>query len=218
MPYTVKDETASLFVDPQKGFTPLCSDELPVSEGDQIVDALLEQLKYASIKTCSKDAHNENAIWIATKHFPQFTSIKNKENVDIRWNAHCIVGTKGAELLDGLPKVTEYDYFIWKGIELDMHPYSCVYHDLKKNMSTGLIEYLKDESIQTETVIVGGLATDHCIKETCIDLIPHFNVILNLEGCKGVAEETTKKALEEMKDAGIIIIEKVDELKEMIEI
>ena len=36
----VKNKTASFDVDAQKGFTPICPDELPVAGGDEIVDAL----------------------------------------------------------------------------------------------------------------------------------------------------------------------------------
>lgn len=205
-----KEETASHYVDPQKGFTPLCPDELPVLDGDKIVPALLEQLKHSKIKTCSKDAHNRKAIWVANEDQKQFDLVEG-ENVDICWNAHCIVGEKGFDLLDGIPKVTEYDFFIWKGVEPHMHPYSSCYHDLTKTISTGLIEYYKQNEIKN--IIVSGLALDFCIKETCIDLKEAgFNVLLNLEGCRGVAEQSILDALNEMETSGVILVDKVKDL------
>ena len=123
---------ASFDVDAQKGFTPLCPDELPVPEGDQIVDALNEQADGVYVRIGSKDAHPVGALWEVTEDKPIFSEV-GLPNVDIRWPRHCVVGTKGFELLDGLPEVEEYDFFVYKGMEKNLHPYSAVYHDLQKN-------------------------------------------------------------------------------------
>ena len=177
-----RSETASHNVDPQKGFTPLCPDELPVEDGHNIVPELIGQNKKAKYKTFSKDVHPANALWIATKEFPQFSPIEG-ENLDIRWKLHCASGTKGMELLDGL-NVTEYDFFIAKGFEPDMHPYSSCYHDLNKSVSTGLIEWFRDKGVKN--IIVGGLALNSeeiplCVGETIIDLVNvGFKVVLNM--------------------------------------
>ena len=133
----VFEKTASHNVDPQNGFTPLCQDELPVPEGDKIVPELNGQNKLVLYKTVSKDMHPANAIWISNNNRPQFSPVKG-ENVDIAWNAHCMSGTYGAELIDGLPRMVDYDFFVAKGFEADLHPYSSCYHDLNKNISTGL--------------------------------------------------------------------------------
>ena len=179
----VFEKTASHNVDPEKGFTPICPDELPVPEGDEIVPELQGQNKLAKYKTFSKDIHPANAIWIASKMNPQFTPVKGK-NVDIRWNLHCASGTMGSELLDGL-NVLDYDFFVAKGFEPDMHPYSSCYHDLEKKISTGLIEWYQANEIST--IILGGLATNYCVGETAIDLVnAGFQVILNLGACRGI--------------------------------
>ncbi|MFA5518791.1 MAG: nicotinamidase [Spirochaetota bacterium] len=200
--------TASFDIDAQKGFTPLCPEELPVPGGDTIADALNRQAKYTSIRIGSKDWHSMHAIWIADENNPQFSPVKGK-NVDIRWNAHCIAGTKGSEFLDTLPHPSEYDFFVWKGMENDMHPYGACYHDLDEKMSTGVIEFLKIKGIKT--IIAGGLATDYCVKTTAIQLQnAGFNVIVNLEACKGIADDTTEKAIDEMKKAGVRVIDKLE--------
>jgi nicotinamidase/pyrazinamidase len=139
-------KTASFDVDAQKGFTPLCPGELPVAEGDKIAQALNRQAKLASVRVGSKDWHNTNAVWLAGKDKPQFSPVEG-ENVDIRWNPHCIGGTKGAELLDELPHPSKYNYFVWKGMEPDMHPYGACYHDLAGKSSTGVIEFLKSRGL-----------------------------------------------------------------------
>jgi len=203
-------KTASFDVDAQKGFTPLCPGELPVAEGDKIAQALNRQAKLASVRVGSKDWHNTNAVWLAGKDKPQFSPVEG-ENVDIRWNPHCIGGTKGAELLDELPHPSKYNYFVWKGMEPDMHPYGACYHDLAGKSSTGVIEFLKSRGI--DTVIVGGLATDYCVKRTALQLKnAGFNVIVNLAACRGISAPTITAAIDEMKNAGIHIIDNPDDL------
>ncbi len=206
-----KGITASLFVDPQNGFTPLCPNELPVTDGNNIVTALNEQLKYARLKACSKDAHNIQAVWVANENQKQYSPVNNQEDVDVCWNAHCMVGTYGFELLEGLPKVKEYDYFVWKGIELNLHPYGACYHDFSEKLSTGLIEYFTDNSIRN--VIVGGLATEYCVKLSAIQLSKYFNVFINLEGCRGITSEGVEKAIVEMQSHGIVIVKTLTEVE-----
>ena len=183
----VFDKTASHNVDPQNGFTPLCPNELPVPGGDTIADELNGQNSLVKYKTVSKDVHPANAIWLATKNQPQYSPIDG-DNVDVAWNAHCMSGTFGAELINGLPKMTDYDFFVTKGVEPNLHPYSSCYHDLKKNISTGLIEWYNSKGITT--VIVSGLATNFCVGQTVIDLVnAGFQVILNLGGCRGIGTD-----------------------------
>ncbi len=204
--------TAAFDVDAQYTFTPECPDELPVAGGTEIVNALNEQAKLASVRVGSKDAHSPEAIWVADDNKPIFSPIEG-ENVDVAWNQHAVPGTKGFELINGLPKPIEYDFFIWKGIELDMHPYGACYHDLKDKMSTGVIEYLKLNNI--ENVIVGGLATDYCVKTTVFQLLrAGFRIIVNLEACRGIAQDTVDDAVAEMQQAGIEVVANTKELQD----
>lgn len=215
MLYNIK-EVASIDVDSQKGFTPLCPEQLPVEDGDNIVNALNEQSVYASKRIASKDAHCRKAIWIATEEQPQFSPVQG-DDVDIRWNKHCEMGEKGAELLDGLPEIKQYDFFVWKGIEPNMHPYGICFHDFAKKMSTGIIEYLLVEEIKV--CIVGGLATDYCVKETVLELLSQgFDVILNLEACRGIAEDTIETAIEEMEKCAEVACRVLTIIKETSEL
>jgi len=202
--------TASFDIDPQNGFTPVCPNELPVPGGTEVVKALNEQAKFARLRVVSKDAHPATAIWVAGDEGPQFSEVEG-ENVDIRWQVHCVPGTKGFDLIDGLPKVAEYDFVVFKGVEPDMHPYGACYHDLNNRLSTGVIEYLKQQDI--DTVICGGLATDYCVKLTVLQLRQAgFRVVLNLEACRGIAQDSITAALEEMKHAGAMFINTAAEL------
>ena len=210
--------TASINVDPQKGFTPICPDELPVPDGQNIVDELNGQNSLTKFKIVSKDVHPKDGKWIATPENPQL-SIVGLPNVNIRWNRHCESGTVGMELLDGLPKMTEYDFFVAKGFESDLHPYSACYHDMDKKISTGIIEWLNQHDITS--VIVGGLAlnvenTPLCVGETVIDLAnAGFQVILNLGAVRGLGTDEGKdKFIEMLKDThGILVVNSFKEIE-----
>lgn len=205
-----KNQVASLDVHAQKTFTPLCPQELPVPEGDKIAAELNLQATFAAKRIGSKEAHHPKAIWVATTKQEQLSPIAG-DNVDVRWVPHSMPGTQGFELIAGLPKITDYDYFLWEGIELDMHPYGVCYHDFKEKLSTGLIEYLRAQQIST--VIVGGLATDYCVKTSVLQLLrAGFNVVVNLGACRGISPTTTAQAKEEMRQAGAQLINSAQEL------
>jgi len=109
-------------------------------------------------------------------------------------------------LIDGLPHPADYDYFVQKGVEPDMHPYGACYHDLEERQSSGVIEYLKMNGI--ETVIVGGLATDYCVRTTALQLCrAGFRVVVNLEASRGIAADTVSAAIDEMVENGITVVE-----------
>lgn len=205
-----KQYVASFDVDAQNTFTPLCPEELPVPEGEQIVSELNLQAKKANFRIGSKDAHSPVALWVA-KQKEQILKPVSGENIDVYWPVHAVPGTKGFELIDGLPKIPQYDFFVWKGIELDIHPYGACFHDFAEKLSTGVIEFLKSKQIQT--VIVGGLATDYCVKTTVLQLLKaNFDVVVNLGACRGVADKTVREAIDAMKQAGAKFVASANEI------
>ena len=191
---------ASLDIDAQKGFTPLCPNELPVAGGADIVAALNAQAALASLRIGSKDAHPANAAWVVTTPAAMLQPL-DLPNADLTWPTHCVPGTPGFELLDGLPAPIDYDFFVWKGVEPDLHPYGACYHDLAERRSTGLIEFLQARGIST--VLVGGLATDYCVKTSVLQLRrAGLRVIVHLDACRGIAPETVAQARPRMTEAG----------------
>lgn len=202
------NETASFDVDAQKGFT-ILTGELPVPDGENIVEELNTQGYFAKYRVGSKDAHPYGAYYFTNNEWEVLTPVigsSRKENMDVYWPPHCIVGTEGFDLLDGLPHPIDYDFFVYKGLEEDVHPYGACYHDMGETKSTGVIEFLKSKNVKN--VIVGGLATDYCVKTTALQLKKvGFNVFVNLAASRGVAPETTRAAIEEMEAADINVVE-----------
>ena len=207
-----RTKTASFDVDPQRGFTPLCPEELPVVGGDQIAAELNAQAEFTSARLVSKDCHPAEAPWVAHSAEEIMQPVSGDyPNLDIKWPPHCVVGTEGNRLIPGLPDESVYDLVIEKGRNPLMHPYGACYQDLAETISTGAIEWLKKRGI--DTVLLGGLATDYCVKTTGLQLLrAGLRVIVNLAGCRGVAEETSQQAIEELRCAGAEFINSSKEL------
>ena len=196
------DKIASFDVDSQRTFTPICPDELPVEGGDEIGPELNRQAEFARWRLGSKDAHSPKAVWVTEDPDKIGQPGVEGDNVEEHWPVHAVPGTEGFELVPGLPRPAEYDFFVWKGVELDMHPYGACFHDIPERMSTGVIEWLKAR--EASHVLVGGLATDFCVKATALQLQrAGFQVVLNLAACRGIAEQSTEQSLTEMRNAGI---------------
>jgi len=210
-----KTRTATFDVDPQCGFTPLCPKELPVLDGDKIAEALNVQSIFGRIRVVSKDTHPAEAPWVAETTAEIMTPvIGDYPDLDIKWPRHCVQGTYGNQLMPGLPAEEHYDIIIKKGMDPHKHPYGACYHGLDSSESTGVIEKLREENI--DTIIIGGLATDYCVVNTALQLkAAGFRVIVNLAACRGVAPETTKAAIQLMTNSenNIEVIQNLEHLR-----
>ncbi|MET1080901.1 MAG: nicotinamidase [Pseudomonas sp.] len=201
---------ASFDVDAQKGFTPLCPDELPVAGGEQIVPALDQLARRAQLRVGSKDAHSPQADWVVERHSEMLAPLP-LANANLTWVSHCVPGTRGFELLDGLPAPIDYDFFVWKGVEPDLHPFGACYHDLAERRSSGVIEFLRQAGVGH--VLVGGLALDYCVKTTALQLRrAGFAVYVLLPACRAIAVDTADAACNDMREAGIVLCANLDVL------
>ena len=195
----------SIDVDAQKTFTPLCPQELPVFGGDEIADELNAQAALADLRVRTKDAHSPAAKWLVDNP-NNMLKPTGLPNADITWVAHAIVGSKGFDLLDGLPDCTDYDYCVWKGVDPQLHPYGACFHDIEEKLSTGLLEWLHSKDVTT--IIVGGLATDYCVNITVLQLLKNgaWQVLVNEAACRGIAADTVAAAWHEMRQQGAVVL------------
>ncbi len=203
----------SIDVDAQCTFTPLCPNELPVPDGHLIVDELNAQAQYANLRVLTKDAHNPKALWVANETQPPLSPLPYP-NADLAWPRHAEVGSHGFTALPGLPQPIDYDFLVYKGVENDLHPYGACYHDLANTISTGLIEWLAMQ--KTQHIVVGGLATDYCVKNTVLQLcqspLATWQVWVNLAACRGIAPDTIADAIDAMQNAGAKMIQNSQDL------
>ena len=203
--------TASLDIDPQQGFSELCPTELPVPGALEIVPELLKHHKMVSITIVSRDIHPPGAIW-ETQNSEEIAEPLDFPEVDAKWSPHCIAGTRGAQLLPGLPLVREYNYQINKGMDTDAHPYGALFHDKAQRKSTGLLEILKYHHINT--VLVGGLALDICVLATINQLLDNqLKIILNLAATRSAVPEKTLPLVKKLLLQGVTIVENATQLQ-----
>ena len=160
-----------------------------------------------------KKIHLKFSTWHPADHVSFFTSHEGKKPFElikvngrpqVLWPPHCIQGTENARVL------VDNNLFlaiVKKGKDTRYDSYSGFQDD--GGAITEMAKILKRNGIQT--VVVYGIATDYCVKATAMDAKKGgFKVIVVEDLCKGVAPETTKKALEEMKASGITLLKTMD--------
>lgn len=115
------------------------------------------------------------------------------------WPPHCRAGTPGASFhpaLDVAPVAAVFD----KG------EYTAAYSGFEGHEPGGaaLRDWLAERGVDAVDVV--GLATDHCVRATALDAVTAgFAVTVHLDLCAGVAPDTTRRAVEEMRAAGIVV-------------
>ena len=164
-----------------------------------------------------KKFEKNNDFIIATKDWhpadhKSFASVSNTKVGEIGtlnglpqvwWPNHCIENTKGSEFHKDLLPVKN---IVYKGNDPEVDSYSGFF-DNNKVHKTKLDEILKENNI--DTLYILGLATDYCVKFTVLDALSlGYKVYLVADGCKGVNinPDDSEKAVEEMKNAGAVII------------
>ena len=115
------------------------------------------------------------------------------------WPVHCKVGTDGEAFhpnLDPQP----FDAIFVKG------EYAAAYSGFegRTHGDVGLTEWLRSREVTD--VDVCGIATDYCVRATTLDAVNDgFTVRVLQDLCAGVADNTSRAALEEMRTAGATI-------------
>lgn len=116
------------------------------------------------------------------------------------WPTHCVQGSDGAELCSF---IVEYPHvIIRKGMDKDTEEYSGV-----KCPLTEII------GIPNAQITIIGLATEYCVKETALAATNYYRpstgatVSVRLDCCGGINAELTDKAVEEMTNAGINVLQ-----------
>ncbi|WTB90550.1 isochorismatase family protein [Streptomyces cellulosae] len=117
------------------------------------------------------------------------------------WPAHCVAGTEGVGFHPNFaPAVTSgaVDAVFDKG------KYAAAYSGFEGTDENGtpLAEWLRERDVDEVDVV--GIATDHCVRATALDAVREgFRTRVLLDLTAGVSRETTERALEEMREAGV---------------
>ncbi|MCY3974875.1 MAG: isochorismatase family protein [Simkaniaceae bacterium] len=183
--YEHADRGALLLVDLQYDFMP--GGALGIKGGDELIPVINRITEFFSLVIASRDCHPADHVSFA--HFPP----------------HCVVGTKGAELVEGLnrKKITKY---VLKGEDPRVDSYS-VFFDNEKKKKSCLDRFLRERHVRD--LYVAGLATDYCVLETVLDGIAlGYEVTVIADACRALEAEEgdEKRALERMCLRGAHII------------
>jgi len=210
----VKNQTKKsgvIVVDFQADFTKFKNGSLAVEGTDEAFVKSVEEntrlLKAAGFRIFGTlDWHPVNHISFFTSHKGKtaFEVIKVRGKDQVLWPPHCIQGTPGAEVLldEKLFKA-----FVKTATDPQFEGYSGFQDDGGKK--TDLDKLLKKDKISK--VVVYGIATDYCVRATALDAVAAgYQVTLIKNLCRGVAQGTTQKALEEMKSKGVVILDDAD--------
>lgn len=200
---------ALLLIDLQYDFCP--GGALAVANGDETIPVANRLMPKFSTIVATQDWHPRHHGSFADNH-------PGKKHYDMHelaglpqvlWPAHCVQNTHGAELHHDLDRNLITEVF-QKGTDAEIDSYSGFY-DNGHRKATGLGDWLKQREITH--LFVMGLATDYCVKFTALDARQlGFDVSVVADGCRGVNLDPndSAKAFEEMRAAGVDIIESKD--------
>lgn len=199
-------KTGVIVVDVQGDFTTLKNGSLACGGTDKAyVDKVEEATRTLSEKGylifATQDWHPADHMSFFSNHPGKkpFEAIKIEGRTQVLWPVHCVQGTENARIL------VDNNLFmavVKKGKDTRYDSYSGFQDD--GGAKTEMDSILKRNGIQK--LFVYGIATDYCVKATAIDAAEagyDVTVIENL--CRGVAPDTSAKAVKEMKDKGITI-------------
>ncbi|MGY1808210.1 nicotinamidase [Blastococcus sp. SYSU D00669] len=112
------------------------------------------------------------------------------------WPAHCVAGTEGVELHEGLDRGLVEAVF-------DKGHYSAAYSGFEGSSDgVGLADWLRERGVDAVDVV--GIATDHCVRATALDAVAAgFRTRVLLPLTAGVAEASTDAALDQLRTAGV---------------
>ena len=200
---------ALILVDIQNDFLP--GGALAVPEGDAVVPVADRVQPRFDLVVATQDWHPANHGSFAVNHVGRKPGeiIELAGLSQILWPVHCVQGTHGAEFAPGLD-TSRIERVFPKGTNPSVDSYSGFF-DNGQMQATGLADYLRERGV--EEVYVLGLATDYCVKWTALDARKlGFVTYLIADGCRGVnlAPDDVSQALEEMRAAGVHVIESKD--------
>jgi nicotinamidase/pyrazinamidase len=200
-----------IVVDVQADFTLFKNGAMAVDGTDEAyikaVQENTKKLRAAGLPIyATQDWHPANHTAFFTSHQGKkaFDLIKLRGKDQILWPPHCVQKTPGAEIL--VDKKL-FKAVIKKGKDPQYDSYSGFQDDGGKK--TGMEKILKKDGITK--LVVYGIATDYWVSATVLDAVAAgYRAVLIQNLCRGVALDTTQKAIEEMKTKGILVLDKMD--------
>jgi nicotinamidase/pyrazinamidase len=206
-----KEKIGVIVVDVQGDFTTFKNGSLAVEGTDEAYIKTVEEntknLKQAGFPIfATQDWHTADHVSFYTNHKGKkaFEAIRLHEKDQVLWPPHCVQKTPGAEILFDNKL---FKAIVKKGTDPQFDSYSGFQDDGGKK--TDMDSLLKKDKI--DKVVVYGIAIDYCVKATALDAsAAGYKVIMIKNLSKGVAPDTSQKAIDEMKAKGVVILDDID--------
>jgi nicotinamidase/pyrazinamidase len=195
MATTYDERTALVVVDVQNDFADP-DGSLYVREADAVVDAANREVERAraagALVVYTQDWHPPD-----TPHFAKDGGT---------WPVHCVGGTWGAELHPRLNVIDGQRTRKGTGGEDGYSAFTVEHPTTGERTPTDLDDILRGHEI--ERVVVVGLATDYCVKETALDgLSRGYEMVVIRDGVRPVDLEPGdgERAIDEIVGAGVAL-------------
>ena len=122
------------------------------------------------------------------------------------WPPHCVAGTPGAELHPDLRQPQNL-VLVSTGQDRNDDGYSAFEGTTAEGRT--LADDLRARGVTS--LYIGGLATDYCVRATVLDARrAGFPVVVLTDGSAGIDPETSRQALQEMREAGAALMSTQD--------
>ena len=190
-----------IVVDVQNDFCP--GGALEVKHGDEIVPLVNQLARKFENVVVTQDWHTPGHVSFASSHAGKkpFETKRLRYGEQVLWPDHCVQGTRGAALHDGL-ELPHAQLVIRKGFHPKVDSYSG-FLEADRKTKTGLDGYLRSRSVKR--VYCVGLATDFCVAWTALDARRfRFQSVVIEDACRAIDNAgSLAAALRAMAKAGV---------------
>ena len=170
-------------------------------------NAVEEALRLICSKTAGQEGNGDTEIldtfpvlFIRDHHPADHCSFTENGGI---WPVHCVAGQRGGEIHEKLRPYASEELTFDKGCDRNCEQYSGF--EGRNSAGQSLSEVL--ELLDVAEVIVCGIATEYCVRNTCEDLLKAgFKVILKVDALAYVDAEGHRQALAQMQNEGIELI------------
>lgn len=194
-----------LVIDVQYDFCP--GGGLAVADGDAVVPEINRIARDFDHVVVTQDWHPAGHSSFASSHdgAAPFSQVTMPYGPQTLWPDHCVQGTQGAELHDGL-ELSQAEMVIRKGYRREIDSYSAFFENDQKT-PTGLAGYLRERGFQR--VFCVGLATDYCVRFSAVDARKQgFEATVIESACRAIdLEGSLAEAKKEMTGLGVELME-----------
>jgi nicotinamidase/pyrazinamidase len=172
-----------IVVDVQNDFCP--GGALEVQRGDEIVPLVNRLAREFENIVVTQDWHPAGHASFASSYSGRkpFETTRLRYGKQVLWPDHCIQGTRGAALHDGLD-LPRAQLVIRKGWHPKVDSYSA-FLEADRKTKTGLDGYLRSRGVKR--VYCVGLATDFCVAWTALDARRfRFQAVVIEDACRAI--------------------------------